>query len=90
MSHIAEWGSGISFVRDWNQGESYVVVGLAIGGEQDIRVDGGRGSLYCDAVIGSKVSVQDGNLAFHVKDSSASIYVLDGPSKIGKDGLYLR
>jgi len=90
VSHIAEWGSGISFVCDWNQGESYMVVELAIGGGQDIRVDGVGDGLYRDAVIGSEVSVQDGNLAFYVKGSSAGIYVLDGPGKIGKDGLYLR
>ena len=67
-----------------------MVVGLAIGGEQDIRVDGMRDGLYRDVVTGSEVSVQDGNLAFHVKGSSAGIYVLDGPGKIGEDDLYLR
>jgi glycosidase len=27
MSHVNEWGSGMSFVRDYNNGESYAVVG---------------------------------------------------------------
>ena len=29
MSHVNEFGSGMSFVRDYNNGESYAVVGLA-------------------------------------------------------------
>jgi hypothetical protein len=36
MSHINEWGSGMSFVRDHDHGESYAVVGLAIGGDQHV------------------------------------------------------
>jgi hypothetical protein len=36
------------------------------------------------------VSVGNGTLAFTVKASSAGIYVLDGPGKIGVDGDFLR
>jgi len=90
MSHLAEWGSGLSFVRDWNQGESYAVVGLTIGGGQDISVGGVRDGIYRDAITGSEIPAQSGNLSFHVKGSSAGIYVLDGPGKIGEDGVYLR
>jgi len=90
MSHIAEWGSGLSFVRDWNDGESYAVIGLTIGGGQDIRVEGVRDGIYRDAVTGNELTARGGNLSFHVKGNSAGIYVLDGPGKIGADGTYLR
>ncbi len=88
MSHVNEWGSGIGFVRDY--GESYAVVGLAIGGDQDITVHEVRDGTYRDAVTGHTVTVGDGRLSFHVRGNSAGIYVLDGPGKIGEDGVYLR
>jgi len=90
MSHLSEWGSGLSFVRDWNDGESYTVVGLTIGGGQDISVGGVRDGLYRDAVTGNEIWSNGGNLSFHVQGNSAGIYVLDGPGKIGEDGAYLR
>lgn len=90
MSHLSEWGSGLSFVRDWNFGESYAVVGLTIGGGQDISVGGVRDGTYRDAVTGNEINVQGGTLSFHVQGNSAGIYVLDGPGKIGEDGAYLR
>jgi len=90
MSHIGEWGGGMSFVRDWNDGESYVVVGLAIGGGQDITVGGVRNGVYRDCVTGNEVHVGDGTLWFHVNGNSAGVYVLDGPGKIGSDGVYLK
>jgi glycosidase len=90
MSHLNEWGSGLSFVRDHDDGDSYAVVGLAIGGGQDITVGGVRDGLYRDAVTGNEITAQGGNLSFHVQGNSAGIYVLDGPGKIGDDGVYLR
>ena len=90
MSSVNEWGSGLSFVRDFNNGESYAVVGLTIGGGQDISVGGIRNGHYCDAVSGREITVHDGHLSFHVQGNSAGIYVLDGPGKIGADGAYLR
>ena len=90
MSHVNEWGGGMSFVRDHNDGESYAVVGLAIGGDQGISVGNVRNGTYRDAVTGNEAHVGDGNLSFHVNGNSAGIYVLDGPGKIGVDGDYLR
>ena len=90
MSHVNEWGSGLSFVRDWNDGESYVLVGLTIGGGQDITVSSIRDGTYQDAVTGNKITAVGGTLSFHVNDNSAGIYVRDGPGKIGVDGAYLR
>ena len=90
MSHIHEWGGGMSFVRDHHDGESYVVVGLAIGGGQDISASGVRNGIYRDAVTGREIRASDGNLSFHVRGNSAGIYVLDGPGRIGVDGVYLR
>ncbi len=60
MSHLNEWGSGLSFVRDWNDGESYAVVGLTIGGGQDISVGGVRDGTYRDAVTGNEITAQGG------------------------------
>jgi glycosidase len=90
MSQVAEWGSGMSFVRDLPSEGSYAVVGLAIGGDQHVTVDGVRPGTYRDAVTGSAIHVSGSTLSFHVKGNSAGIYVLDGPGKIGEDGLYLR
>jgi glycosidase len=90
MSQINEWGSGLSFVRDYNHGESYAVVGLAIGADQTMTVDGVRNGHYRDAVSGQEIQVNDGRLSFSVPANSAGIYVLNGPGKIGMDGVYLR
>lgn len=90
MSHVHEWGSGLRFVRDHNDGESYAAVGLAIGGDQDVTIDGVRNGTYRDAVTGADVTVGHGRLAFRVRANSAGIYVLDGPGKIGSDGPFLR
>ncbi|MEZ5581926.1 MAG: alpha-amylase family glycosyl hydrolase [Candidatus Competibacteraceae bacterium] len=90
MSHVNEWGSGLSFVRDHNNGESYAVVGLAIGGDQQASVGNVRNGTYRDAVTGHEITVGDGHISFHVRGNSAGIYVLNGPGKIGEDGVYLR
>jgi glycosidase len=90
MDNVSEWGSGMSFVRDYSEGGSYAVVGLAMGGDQHITVGGVRNGVYRDAVTGHEIHVGHGSLSFHVKGNSAGIYVLDGPGKIGEDGVYLR
>lgn len=90
MSHLSEWGSGLSFVRDLHAGGSYAVVGLAIGDDQRVTMTGVRNGTYRDAVSGREVDVHDGQLSFEVRASSAGIYVLNGPGRIGADGVYLR
>ena len=80
----------MSFVRDHNDGQSYAVVGLAIGSDQQISVTGVRNGVYRDAVTGSEIQVSHGNLSFNVKGNSAGIYVLNGPGKIGETGDFLR
>ena len=90
MGQFNEWGGGMSFVRDYNDGESYAVVGLAIGGDQGVTVSAVRNGTYRDAVTGREARVGNGSLSFHVRDNSAGVYVLDGPGKIGEDGAYLR
>ena len=90
MSQVNEWGSGISFVRDYNNGESYAVVGLAIGSDQSITVGNVRPGQYVDAVTGNRLSAANGTLSFQVRANSAGIYVLNGPGRIGEAGLYLR
>jgi hypothetical protein len=90
MKKVNEWGAGMSFVRDWDNGSSYVVVGLATGYSQNITVTGIRNGLYRDAVTGREINVSGGNITFNVKNHSASIYVLNGPGKIGNDGHFLR
>ncbi|MFZ2958521.1 MAG: alpha-amylase family glycosyl hydrolase [Candidatus Ozemobacteraceae bacterium] len=90
MSQMREWGSGICFVRDWNNGSSYAVVGLAAGSGQEISVVGVRNGTYRDAVTGNALNVNNGAITFSVKAHSAGIYVLDGPGKIGVDSDFLR
>lgn len=90
MSQVNEWGSGIQFVRDYQNGQSYVVVGLAVGGDQSFNVGSVRNGTYRDAVSGREVQVTNGSISFQVRANSAGIYVLDGPGKIGQDGPYLR
>ena len=90
MSQVQEWGGGMSYVRDYAEGESYAVIGLAIGGDQGVSVGGVRNGSYRDAVSGREVGVGDGTLSFTVRGNSAGIYVLDGPGKIGDDEQYLR
>ena len=90
MSQVSEWGSGMSFVRDYPAAGSYAVIGLAIGGDQSVTVTGVRHGRYRDAVSGREVEVGDGVLSFHVPANSAGIYVLDGPGRIGEPGAYLR
>jgi hypothetical protein len=90
MTRVSEWGQGMSFVRDLSEQGSYAVVGLAIGGTQDIVVEGVRAGTYRDAVTGAEVGAQHGRLAFQVPANSAGIYVLDGPGKVGEDGVWLR
>lgn len=80
----------MSFVRDYNNGESYAVVGLAIGGDQHITVGNIRNGHYRDAVTGNRIDVGDGALSFLVRANSAGIYVLNGSGKLGVDGVYLR
>ena len=90
MSQVAESGSGISFVRDLGNGQSYAVVGLAAGVDRSFSVSGVRNGTYRDAVTGAIATVTSGQLAFTVRAHSAGIYVLNGPSKLGADGAFLR
>ena len=90
MEKVSEWGAGMSFVRNDSSNGSYAVVGLAAGGDQGITVSGIPNGTYTDAVSGAQVQVNGGNISFTVKAYSAGIYVLNGPGKIGNDGVYLR
>lgn len=90
MSHLSEWGSGMSFVRDHRNGKSYAVVGLAAGSGQQITVSGIRNGTYRDCVTGDTRVVTDGRLSFYVKPNSLGVHVLDGPGRIGEDGPFLR
>lgn len=90
MSQVAEWREGMRFVRDYQEGQSYAVVGLAAGSGQSIEVSGVPNGVYRDAVTGGEVAVGGGTISFFVQAASAGIYVLDGPGKIGEDGPFLR
>lgn len=90
MQNVNEWGSGMSFIRNHNNGESVAVVGLATGGGQNITVSGVPNGSYTDAVTGNTINVGNGTLSFHVNSFSAGIYVRNGSGKIGNDGAYLR
>jgi hypothetical protein len=53
-------------------------------------VGGIRNGTYADAVTGNRITVSGGSITFPVKRNSAGIYVLNGPGKIGADGVFLR
>lgn len=80
----------MSFVRDYNDGESYAVIGLAIGSDQDVTVGNIHNGTYRDAVTGGETAVSGGSIAYRVRANSAGIWVLNGPGRIGEDGTYLR
>lgn len=88
MTQVQEWGSGMAFVRDLSSQGSYAVVGLAIGSDQQVEIGDIQPGLYRDAITGAEQH-SNGHLSFQVKGSSAGIWVLDGPGKIGTDGTYL-
>jgi len=90
MRDVSEWGGGMSFIRDWNDGESYAVIGLAIGGDQHVSVRGIRDGTYRDAITGGEQMVTNGHIGFRVQGNSAGIWVLNGPGKVGEDGAFLR
>ncbi len=87
MTHVHEWGQGLSFVRE--DRESYAVVGLAIGSDQHASVGGVRPGVYRCAVSGSEIH-SSGHLEFHVPANSARIYVWNGTGRIGEGSPYLR
>nr|WP_274600208.1 alpha-amylase family glycosyl hydrolase [Thiocystis violacea] len=89
VTEVREWGGGMSFIRAHADSGSCAAVGLAIGQDQQIEIQGVRPGLYRDAVSGREIQ-SGGHLSVHVKANSAAIYVLDGPGKIGEDGPYLR
>ncbi len=90
MSQVNEWGNAMSFVREDKASDSYVAVGLTIGGEQKITINQVHNGTYRDAVTGNTINVDNNTISFSVKANSAGIYVLNGEGKIGEDGAYLR
>ncbi|MBN2693659.1 starch-binding protein [bacterium] len=97
MGDVNEWGSGISFTRNYNNGESYVAVGLSVGDPNNITLNGETITIrnvkkghYVDAVTGNSIDVKGDSITFFVKKNSAGIYILNGSGKIGKDGKYLK
>ena len=90
MEKVSEWGAGMSFVRNYLSGNSYAVVGLAAGSDQGISISGIPNGTYTDAVTGAQLQVNNGSINFSVKAYSAGVYVLNGPGKVGTDGVYLR
>ncbi|MEL4895953.1 starch-binding protein [Crocosphaera sp. Alani8] len=90
MSQVNESGNVISFVREDQGSNSYVAVGLTIGGGQQITINDVHNGTYRDAVTGNSIDVNSNSITFEVKANSAGIYVLNGEGKIGEDGVYLR
>ena len=74
MSHVNEFGGGMSFVRDLDNGQSYAVVGLAAGTNQSFTVSGVRNGTYRDAVTGNVITVTAGQLSFSVLGRSETRY----------------
>ncbi len=81
-------GNGVGFVRRYNGTD--VAVGLAKDGAVGFNFSGLANGTYRDAISGKEVVVTGGNLSFTVEPSSAGIYVLNGPGRIGNssDGYF--
>jgi glycosidase len=77
-------GNGVGFIRE--AGDSYAVVGLAKDGSVTHNFSGIRNGTYRDAVTGHEVTVTNGSLTFTAGPSSAGIYVLNGPGRLGDLG----
>lgn len=87
-----EWGSGMSFVRNWQNGRDLAVVGLAAVVDQEITVDRLPSGLYVDAITGltQEVASTASSLTFRVAGNSAGIWIRNGPGRIGEPGPFLR
>ncbi len=79
-------GNGVGYVRDYNNGESYALVGIAKDGTVTFNFTNIKNGTYRDAVTGAEVTVANNSLQFSVSPSSAGIYVLNGPGLIGELG----
>jgi glycosidase len=89
MEHFGDSDQTFHFVRNYKNGQSYAAVGLAQSDAQ-ITLNGVKNGSYVDAVTGNTITVSGGSISFFVKAGSAGVYILDGPGKIGSDGVYLR
>lgn len=92
LENGSEFVSGMSFVRNYNNGESYAVIGLSAYIDQDITVTRVLPGDYIDAITGESQTVATAtrSISFTVKGNSAGIWVRNGPGKIGSDEVYLR
>jgi len=77
-------GNGVGFVR--THGSQTVAVGLAKDGNVTFTFSNLPNGIYRDAVTGTEVTVSGGRLTFAVGASSAGVYVLNGPGRIGASG----
>lgn len=90
MSQVQEWGAGMSFIRDLPSENSYAVIGLAASSGQAISVVSVANGSYVELVTGATRTVTHGQLNFDVPAYGVRIWVLNGPGKVGVDGLYLK
>ena len=89
MQSFGESDNSAWFVRNLDD-HTYAVVGLSQGGD-DLSVGGLPAGTWRDAVTGAAQDTgPNGTLHFHVNDGGAAVYLLDGPGKVGADGVYLR
>lgn len=78
-------GNAVGYVRE--SGNSKVAVGLAKDGAATFNFSGLENGVYRDAVTGNEAFVSNGTLSFSVQPASAGIYVLNGPGRIGGNGV---
>ncbi len=90
MQSFGDNGNSFWTARNYNNGQAFAVIGVSMGGGQ-VSVGGVKGGTYKDAVTGNSITVPEGGtLTFNVKPQSAGVYILNGPGKVGTDGVYLR
>jgi len=78
------------FVRNYNNGVSYPVIGVASGGNQSMTVSGVMNGTCRDCITGGVIHVTGGTISFRVKGKSIGVRVLSGPGRIGSDQTCLR
>ena len=62
-AHERVGGRNFLFTRNWNNCESFAVIGLAIGGDQGVQVGDIPAGVYRDAVSGNEIHC-DGSISF--------------------------
>jgi glycosidase len=89
QTHFGESDNSAWFVRN-HEDRAFAVVGLSQGGDR-LTVGDLPAGRWVDAVRGEELRTGPGGaLTFDVAPGGARVFILDGPGRVGDDGVYLR